>query len=454
MYRKVTELTEGVYPFHMPGHKRNPEFLKECPDITEITGADDLHHPEDLILIKEQAAAGLFGVGRTLFSTNGSTSLIHAAITAAVKSRGNIYIARNCHKSVYNAAYINSLNAGYIMPEWINELGTFGEVKPEAVEAALTRVKVEAVVITSPTYEGIVSDIKSISEICHRHGAVLIVDAAHGAHLGLSDYFLPSARSLGADIVIESAHKTLPCLTGAALLHICTNNVARADIERAFSVFVSSSPSYPIMSSIAFAVRRLGHGKGEPLFRLQSDRLDELYRNASMLSSLSLYRAENHDKSKILINCSKSSTYGYTLKERLLREHKIECEMATPNYLLALSTVCDTALGFDRLSYALAEIDRELEFLDLPAKTSPPPQPILKMSIRRAAEAETEELLLDRALGRISADFVYAYPPGSPMIAPGELITPEAVRAVNEIARSGGTVYTGTKKDFMLRVVK
>ena len=454
MYNKIKEITHGVYPFHMPGHKRNPEFLRECPDITEITGADDLHHPEDIILTKQRSAARLFGARYTLFSTTGSTSLIHTAISATTKSRGNIYIARNCHKSVYNAAYINSLNAGYIMPEWISELGCYGEVKPEAVEAALKKVSVDAVVITSPTYEGIVSDVKSISEICHRYGAALIVDAAHGAHLGLSEYFLPSARSLGADIVIESAHKTLPCLTGAALLHICSNKINKEDIDRAFSVFVSSSPSYPILSSITNTVRQFSMNRGDPLFRLQSDRLDELYRNASVFKALSLYRAENHDKSKIIINCAKSSIYGYELKERLLREHKIECEMATQNYVLALSTVADTALGFDRLFYALSEIDRDIEFLNLPQETTPPPQPQLKMSIRRAVESEKESLYLPRALQMVSADFVYAYPPGSPIIAPGEVITPEAVRMITEIHRSGGTVYTGTKKDFMINVVK
>ena len=340
------------------------------------------------------------------------------------------------------------------MPEWIGGLGCFGAVSPLSVDAALSKVKTDAVVITSPTYEGIVSDISGIAEVCHRHGALLIVDAAHGAHLGLSPYFLPSARSEGADIVIESAHKTLPCLTGAAMLHVCSDRVDLKKIRDAFSVFVSSSPSYPILSSISLAVRKLGYNRGDALFRLQSDRLDDLYRNAAVFSSLSLSKAENHDKSKIIIDCSKSSIYGYELKERLLRDYKIECEMATENFVLALSTVCDTALGFDRLFYALSEIDRDIAPLALENETAAPPQPILKCAIRKAVESECEELFLDRAAGRVSADFVYCYPPGSPIIAPGEIITKEAVDLVFEIARKGGTVWAATNKELIIRVKK
>ncbi|MBO7217257.1 MAG: aminotransferase class V-fold PLP-dependent enzyme [Clostridia bacterium] len=453
MYKKIADLTEGVYPFHMPGHKRNPEFLRDCPDITEITGADDLHHSDGMLGALKSALSYFFDSTYTLISTAGSTPLIHTAITAAVKSKGNIYIARNCHKSVYNAVYLNSLNAGYIMPEIVDELGCYGAVSPSAVEAALNKVPTEAVVITSPTYEGIVSDIKGIAEVCHRFGALLIVDAAHGAHLGLSEHFLSSARSEGADIVIESAHKTLPCLTGAAMLHICSRNIRREAVERAFSVYHTSSPSYPILASIQFAQRTLRR-QGKELFRLQSDRLDDLYRSCHVLNALSLYTAENHDKSKIIINCSKSSTTGYALKKILLQDYKIECEMATKDYVLALSSVADTALGFDRLSYALTQIDQDLERFDFENESPTYPTPILKMPIRRALEAECEVIRPSDAIGRISAGYAYSYPPGIPIIAPGEVITAEILKTIRDAERWGAVIHFDSKDSYSLRVVK
>ncbi len=442
MYNKIKKLTDGVYPFHMPGHKRNADFLRECPDITEITGADDLHHAEDMLKNSMLRASQFFGAKKTLFSTSGSTPLILAAIGGSLKSGNTLLVARNCHKSVYNAAYVNSLKTEYLLPEIVPELDCYGVVTPEAVETALCRAKASAVVITSPTYEGFVSDIKGISEVCRKFGALLIVDAAHGAHLGLSVCFLPSARQLGADIVIESAHKTLPCLTGAALLHICSDKADEIAIKRAFSVYQSSSPSYPILSSIDSAIREL-QSRGENLFRLQSDRLDDLYRSTDILEHLSVFRRDDHDKSKIIISCKNASISGFELKKLLLSRYKIECEMAMPNFVLALSTVADTSIGFDKLSYALREIDTEIGGGERVFDLSKLSAPIVKCSIREALESDCEILSPKFSVGRISADFVYAYPPGSPIIAPGEIITASAISTLKTLRDCGASVYTG-----------
>lgn len=453
MYNRIKRLTDGVYPFHMPGHKRNPDFLKSCPDITEITGADDLHHPEGIIAVAENRASGFFGVKRTLFATSGSTACILAAITAAAKSGSTIIIARNCHKSVYNAAYINSLKTEYIMPETVQMLDCCGAVSAASVEAALSRTAAAAVVITSPTYEGFVSDIEAIAEVTHKANALLIVDAAHGAHLGLSDRFLPSARNLGADIVIESAHKTLPSLTGAALLHICSDRVDEEAVKRAFSVYQSSSPSYPIMASIDAAVKELSY-RGADLFKAQASRLDGLYSAAGALRHLSLFRRDDHDKTKIVICCKRSNISGFELKQRLLAEHRIECEMAMPAYVLAISTVADTALGFDKLCYALTEIDRTLADSDEMLCINKLPPPAVKMTLRAAAEADVTPTPIDFAVGRISADYIYAYPPGSPIIAPGEMITATAVSFVKALSKAGANVYSSSGSISEIKTIK
>lgn len=453
MYNKLKKLTDGIYPFHMPGHKRNPDFLRECPDITEITGADDLHHPEDMLLASEKRAAEFFNVKKTLFATSGSTALILAAIGGSLKSGEKLLIARNCHKSVYNAAYVNSLKTEYLMPETVSELDCYGIVTPEAVEKCLYHSNCSAVVITSPTYEGFVSDISGISKVCRKYGSLLIVDAAHGAHLGLSEYFLPSARNNGADIVIESAHKTLPCLTGAALLHICSDRVNEQNIKRAFSIYQSSSPSYPIMASIDSAIKELQY-KGEHLFGLQSDRIDDLFRSTSILENLSIFRRDDHDKSKIIISCKNADISGFELKKMLLAEHKIECEMAMPNYVLALSSVADTALGFDKLSYALREIDKKVGKGGRNFDISHLLEPTVKCSIREAIEAEQTLLPLDFSVGRVSADFIYAYPPGSPIIAPGEIITASAISTINSLETSGANIYSTNEDLANIKCIK
>ena len=453
MYNKLKEITEGIYPFHMPGHKRNPEFLRECPDITEITGADDLHHPEGILRDSQSRAARLFGVKRTLYSTCGSTAAILAAVGAVTKGGDRMLIARNCHKSVYNAAYINNLKTEYIMPDTVDELDCFGTVSPSAVERALKSFSARAVVITSPTYEGFVSDIKEISEISHKYGALLIVDAAHGAHLGFSEYFPPSARHLGADIVIESAHKTLPALTGAALLHICSERVDETRLKTAFSIYNSSSPSYPIMASIDAVLDTLKY-RGADLLKRQSDRLDDLLRECRILNNLSVFRRDDLDKSKILIVCKNSSVSGFELKAMLLSEHKIECEMAMPNYVLCISTIADTALGFDRLRYALAQLDRKIGCVNDRPSILPLPKPYVKISMRQALEAEAEALPHEFATGRISAEFVYAYPPGSPIIAPGEVITAPAQATIKALIEQGANVYSSGGDIKNIKVVK
>ncbi len=453
MYNKLKDLIDGVYPFHMPGHKRNPEFLKECPDITEVAGADDLHHPEGLIATAENTAARLFGVRKTLFSTAGSTPLILAAVSAATKRGDKILIARNCHRSVYNAALINSLSAEFVMPEHVDELDTDGAVSPEAVKKALAVSSAAALVITSPTYDGFVSNIEEIAKICRDSGTLLIVDGAHGAHLGLSKYFLPSARSLGADIVIESAHKTLPCLTGAAFLHICSDRVDPVRVQNFFSVYHTSSPSYPIIASIESALSLLKY-RGEALFRLQSDRLDNLYRETVHLRSFSIVKRDDLDKSKILICCKNSSVSGFELKKLLLRDYKIECEMAMPNYLLALSSLADTSLGFDKLAYALTCLDRELAPRTDRVEALPTAQPLVKMPMRDAFESDTVAVPFEFSAGGISADFVYAYPPGSPIIAPGEVITPKTLGLCKALRDSGAEIHITSGDNSLIRKVK
>ena len=235
LYKKLERYGQSdFYPFHMPGHKRNlASSAGKFPferDITEISGFDNLHHAEGILKEAQENAAQLYGTRRCFFSVNGSTAALLSAISACVSKGGSILVARNCHKAVYHALYLRELQPVYIYPHEDSRLGINGGISPSRVERYLEEhPEVEAVLITSPTYDGIVSNVEKIAEIAHRHEVPLIVDEAHGAHFRFSEYFPVSAADLGADIVIQSFHKTLPSMTQTAVLHVCSD---RVDVEK------------------------------------------------------------------------------------------------------------------------------------------------------------------------------------------------------------------------------
>ena len=230
-----------LYPFHMPGHKRNKNFNIPASeiDITEIDGFDNLHSPTDLLDDMQKEIAKLFGAKKSIISVNGSTCCILAAISAVAKENATIIIARNCHKSVYNACYINKLKVEYIEPEYNTEFGCYKNITQKSIDTAITKhPNACAVVITSPTYEGYVSNVS-----CN---IPLIIDSAHGAHFGFADFLSKQAK---ADIIIESLHKTLPALTQSAVIHI-NNEKFFKKVKKYMDIYETSSPSYVIMASI------------------------------------------------------------------------------------------------------------------------------------------------------------------------------------------------------------
>lgn len=434
----IKKITDGVYPFHMPGHKRQKEWLDgltDC-DITEISGADDLHAPAGIIKDAQSRARELFGSVATIFLTGGSTAGILSAISAVCDFGHKIIIARNCHKSVYNACKINRLCTEYVYPTVKHRIGAFGEVLPADIDAAMKKSGAKAVVITSPTYEGIVSDIKTISKVVHKNGGILIVDSAHGAHLGFNDYFPKSARSLGADIVVESAHKTLPCLTGAALLHICSHRVSYMLVREKLATFETSSPPYPILSSIDRALTKIAT---EDLFTPYIKRLEAFSPAVKDLRHLCIFKSAEFDSGKIVISTENADISGFELKKILLDRYKIELEMAMPNFALAMTSIADTDEGFERLADALIDIDGTLS----PAKKQPLFAPPVLEKVFDAFEGKTETLVsAENSLKKISAEYILAYPPGSPIIAPGEVITREVLDYLGYLYSSGAQILS------------
>lgn len=423
---------------HMPGHKRNisaAAYLKTlCADldITEIPGFSNLHDPEGALADRMKHAAALWGSKRAWWLIGGSTAGILAAIDAATVPGDQVLIARNCHKSVYNACELRQLDAAYIQPNRFSDQSFADRITPEQVESALSaHSQTKLVVLTSPTYEGLISDISAISEVVHTHGAVLMVDEAHGAHLGLHPAFPQSAITMGADIVVQSLHKTLPSLTQTAMIHLCSDRISADELGFRLSVYQTSSPSYLLMASIDGCVTLLEERRNE-LFAAWKGALDTFHRETVNLVHLSLPLNETTyaDPSKLLISTRGTSITGPDLAEILRSTYQIETEMSTGDTVLAMTGMGDTEEHLLRLAAALNEIDATLT--DTPSDAViAMPIPEKMLPIHMATKAETRFVPIDTAAGCIAGDYLWAYPPGIPLIVPGEVITPALIHYIH-----------------------
>ena len=462
LYDKLIEYNKSdYYGFHMPGHKRNEKmFGTRLPygiDITEIDGFDDLHHAETLIKDQEERAARLYKAEETHFLVNGSTVGILSAILG-VTNRGNkILVARNCHKSVYNAMELNGLRPIYIYPEYEKDLQINGEVSGEKIEILLNEnPDVKAVMIVSPTYDGVLSDVEKIAQIVHKRGIPLIVDEAHGAHFGFHPYFPENSNVKGADIVIHSVHKTLPSLTQTALIHINGEIVDREKVRKYLHMLQSSSPSYILMASIDRCMELL-ESEGDTLFELYAQRIDVLRTELQGLKHLEILQTEQFDRSKFLISVKKTGITSKKLADILLHTYHLQMEMTGGTYVLAMTALGDTKEGFERLKRALFEIDQSLSDEKqedyLPVELPKLPLVYTNEEIERKKCGNEELILWKASIGRISTEYAYVYPPGIPLIVPGEQITQEAIQVLALYAELGFSVE-GIKVENYIGVLK
>ncbi|MFR6217242.1 MAG: aminotransferase class I/II-fold pyridoxal phosphate-dependent enzyme [Enterocloster bolteae] len=467
-----------MYPFHMPGHKRRtgPEdsFMNSCVDsftnpfavdITEIEGFDNLHHPEGILKDSMKWAADVYGADQTYYLINGSTGGILAAVCGSVPRGGRILVSRNCHKSVYHGICLNQLKTSYVYPQEIEGLGIQGGITAEDVDRMLNRyMDTQAVLIVCPTYDGIVSDIEAIARIVHRAGLPLIVDEAHGAHFRYDAMFPASALDLGADVVIQSVHKTLPSLTQTALLHIKCNRpdegcyADRERIDRYIHMVQSSSPSYVLMASIENSIYQMEQTDMAPYGK----QLHKLRRRLGQMRHLRLADTgligqagiRDLDISKIVVSTRGTCLYpaedgltGFTgaqLDDILRREYHLEMEMCGADYVTAITTVMDSGEGLERLGDALTRIDSQLTDAGYkPDGRSGNQKSVYSMrcdtamSMGEAMEENMASVGLEDSAGCISGEFVYIYPPGIPIVAPGEWISRPILEVILEYRDKG-----------------
>lgn len=463
------------YGFHMPGHKRQLDLMEGISpyqiDITEIDGFDDLHHAEGILKEAQEQAAKVYHAEETHFLVNGSTAGILSAILGSTRRGDQILVARNCHKSVYHAIEMQELKPVYLYPGFDPEAQLNTEISAEDVRAALKRHPgVRAVVIVSPTYDGIVSDVESIAEAVHVHDIPLIVDEAHGAHFGFHPYFPENANQKGADLVIHSLHKTLPALTQTALLHMNGERADRRRVRKYLHMLQTSSPSYVLMAS-ADACIHLLREEPEQVFEPYVRCLKETREKLCGLKKLRLAKVEGMDPSKLVISVKDAGISSRELYDRLLQDWHLQPEMRAGTYVLLMTTLGDTPEGMERLVRALCAIDAEaegakggeprLEEAGLSTEMQPGKFP-RQEQVFSPAEAEALQgsepehiagVSWEESPGEVSLEYAYLYPPGCPVIVPGEKVSQEAADMLQWYQAQGFSVE-GLREDSRIEVYR
>lgn len=483
----------GDISFHMPGHKGRSALYDEAGlgellrnaaayDITEIPGADSLFCPRGALRNVMENYAELYGVRHTELLVNGSSAGLLAAIISSVPVGGKLILGRNSHHSVFSALRLGGINPVYIRPETDPEYNIAAEISPYELEAACEEnPDASAVLVTSPNYCGMLSDISVLADIAHDHGMLLIVDQAHGAHLRFFDYYAERARNdgayiphprhsaeaLGADIVVNSTHKTLLSFTGSGILNICGDSVDIDAVSETLRMVQTTSPSYLLMASLD-ANEKIMRSGWHGITASWIEDLRGFYKGASHIDGLTLvtgsgirgsgaqdedvfalYRyTAGPDPTKINLSMSELGLTGERL-ERELRYRGIVPEMTHGEYVLLMTGAGNIRSDYEKLLDALRDIasgygvgkraertphsfeDIRLEYADVPVDGIYVP--------------------LYEAVGRVLYDPIITYPPGTPIACPGEILSMEVISHISEITDAGETV-TGVDEEGMIKV--
>ena len=464
--------------FHTPGHKQGrgapADLVEVCGeqalriDLCELPEVDSLYSASGVLKEAQELAASAYGADSSFFLVNGSTTGNIVMVLSACDPGDSIIVPRNAHKSVLSALILAGARPVYMRPPYDGELGVAGAVTPAEVERALEEnPRAKGVCIVSPTYFGGAADIHQIAALCRRRGVPLLVDEAHGPHLHFHPDLPASALSAGADMVVQSTHKIISGMTQASLLHI--NKGARIDrgrVKKTLELIQSTSPSYVLMASLDAARRQMALS-GEELLGRAIELAEEGRRRLSAIPGVRVFGRElrgrpglfDLDVTKLTINVTGLGMTGFEAKRRLNEEHNVQAEMATLHNVLLIVTLGNTMKDIERTERALEALCQDAvargTFGDPPRAVwlSPPEDlPVVRLSPREAFFAEHARVPFERAAGLVSAELVAPYPPGIPILAPGEVIAQEAIDYLRAVERMGGMI--NGPEDARLRMIK
>ena len=444
-------------PFHVPGHKKGvgvdeefKNFIGENPfkiDVTVFKLVDSLHHPTGPIKLAQELAADAYGSDAAFFSIHGTSGAIQAMIMSVVKDGDKIIIPRNVHKSITGGIILSGAVPVYMQPELDKNVGIAHGVSPETVENTLKEhPDAKAVLIINPTYYGVATDIKKIADIVHSYDIPLIVDEAHGPHLSFNEKLPMSAMEAGADICAQSTHKIIGALTQCSLLQVNSTRIDINRVQQILSLLQTTSPSYILMASLDCARRQIAlNGKSllDKTIELSNYARNEINKIPGFYcfgeEVLGVPGAFAFDPTKITITCRDLGITGYDLDMILANTYHIQMELSDLYSVLAVGSFGDTNESIDALISALKQIsfeyygkgDRKSDFINIPSI----PEQVLKP--REAFSSVKTSVEIKNSVGLKSGEFLMAYPPGIPILCPGEIITQEIVDYVQKLKEVG-----------------
>ena len=444
---------EDIISFHVPGHKMGKIFDKlgynnilekiYTLDTTEIEGTDNLHNAKEVIKQSQERASRVFNSDKTIYLVNGSTCGIQAAIMSTCPPKSKIIVNRDCHQSVINSCILGDITPVYIDSEICRETNILKGINySKAKEIIDNNLDAKAIILTYPTYYGETYNLRDICNYAHDKDMIVIVDEAHGAHLELSDRLPKSAINLGADIVIQSTHKTLPSFTQSSMVHIKGNRVDYNKLLSILRIIESSSPSYLFMSSLELAVD-IYEKHGKELMESLLNNIDKF--KDKFKSNHDVYIYNEMDKTKIFISLNNIGMTGYELDEILRSEYKIQCELSNHYGVLLICTIGNEEEDFICLETALKDILNKyknkgsIEDTDYPVSI-----PKMKLTPREAFYKEKKRVKLKDSIGKISGEYIIPYPPGISLISPGEIISEEIITYIHQGIKNG-MIVSGIK---------
>ena len=460
-------------PFYVPGHKRGTgisplltNLLGEKifrADVTELPELDNLFAPEGVIKEAQELAAAAFGATATWFLFNGSTCGIIAAILATCKANEKIILPRNVHQSAIAGLILSGATPIFLPPQYHSQWDIASSISTAAVAAALEQhPDAKAVLLVYPTYEGVCGDLKAIAQLVHRYHIPLLVDEAHGAHFAFHPHLPPSALSLGADLAVQSTHKVLGAMTQASMLHLQGNRIEPELISKALKLIESSSPSYILLASLD-AARQQAALQGEELME-KALNLAELGRTGlSSIEGLSLFepaRCKGYDgmafdQTRLTVNVTKLGLSGFEADEILHQKLGVMAELPTLQNLTFIITFGNTITDIEQLIEGFTILARDYRKPSLSfSPLSIPPTSNLVVSPREAFFARTETVALEEAVDRISGEIICPYPPGIPLLMPGEAISSASLAYLQQVLALGSQISIQGCSDSTLKTLK
>jgi arginine/lysine/ornithine decarboxylase len=438
-------------PFHTPGHKRgrgasdrlktlvHPQTLRA--DLPELPALDNLFAPEGVIFEAQALAAAAFGADQTWFLANGSTAGVIAAVMAICAPGDTIILPRNVHQSVISGLILSGANPVFVMPEYDAVADIAHGVTVAAIAQALeANPQTKAVLIVSPTYYGVCCDVAVIAQLTQQYAIPLIVDEAHGAHFAFHPDLPMSALAAGADVVIQSTHKTLGALTQASMLHLRGDRVDAARISRSLQLLQSTSPNYLLLASLDAARHQMAIVGKELLSQILSQ-VETVRLQLRSIPGIEVFEYwGGFDRTRLTVMVANLGISGFTADAILTEQFGVICELPAIRHLTFIFSIGTTIADGDRLVGAMTQLAQQTDASETFASATSLQPALTAITPRDAFFAPHQTVPIAEAVGQITAELICPYPPGIPIVLPGERITPEAVDYLQMVQRSGGFI--------------